>query len=363
MYSRAKGAGLLWVCVFVPAILAAQQNVQEQEYRPSGKAAVRTTKSSDESESSLMNVSEGLSVIGSALESRSSGLSRLDCSHLVHTVYERAGFPYSYASSSDLYAGVTEFQQVTRPHVGDLVVWPGHVGIMVNPSENTFFSALSAGVGVESYSSAYWKERGTPRFYRYAKVAATDDRQRTVETPSVSRAALDTSENLEPKLSVDMNPANLKFPGVQVIASGKPQVREVTAALLLSLNADPNQLREVNVFKLTRPLIVCSEIEVKAVKIHGHLGQAQVQITALLSLDGRQMNLKKWQQMQTWPMRWRDRKSWELLLPQDAIYMPRETAVRVLAHQLSVLADAENPAASLRQKSQLAQMLNTILTD
>ncbi len=353
----------MWVFVFVPAMLAAQQNVQDPEYRSAGKAVTRTTKSSDESESSLMNIREGLSVIGAALESRSSGLSRLDCSHLVHSVYERAGFPYSYASSSDLYAGVDEFQQVTRPRVGDLVVWPGHVGIMVNPSENTFFSALSTGVGVESYSSAYWKERGTPRFYRYAKVAATDDRARIVGTPSVTHTALDTSENLEPKLSVNVNPANAMFPQMQVIDSGKPQKREVTAALLLSLNADPNQLREADVFKLTRPLIVCSEIEVKTVKIHGHLGQAQVQITALLSLDGGQMNLKKWQQMQTWPMRWRDRKSWELLLPQDAIYMPRETAVRVLAHQLSLLADAENPAANLRQKSQLAQMLNTILTD
>ena len=362
MYSKTKGAGLLLVCVLVPATLTAQQSVQDQEYRAGGKAAIRATKSLDKSQSSLMDIDEGLSVIGTALESRSNGLFRLDCSHLVNTVYEHAGFPYSYVSSSDLYAGVVEFRRVTRPHVGDLVVWPGHVGIVVNPSENTFFSALSTGIGVESYSSAYWKERGTPRFYRYAK-AATDDRQRAAGTSGLTRTALDASVNTEPKLSVDVNPANLKFPRVQIIDSAKPQTREVTTALLLSLSADPEGLREADVFKLTRPLIVFSQIEVKAVKIHGHQGQVQVQIAALLSLDGGQVNSKEWQQIQAWPIRWRGHKSWELLLPQDAIYMPRETAIRVLAHQLSVLADTQPPAANPRQKSQLAQMLNTILTE
>jgi NlpC/P60 family len=314
-------------------------------------------------QSQSMNVSEGLSVIGAALESRSKSLSRLDCSHLVHTVYERAGFPYAYASSSDLYAGVDEFQQVARPGVGDLVVWPGHVGIVVNPSESTFFSALRAGAGVESYSSSYWKERGKPRFFRYVKVAAAQGRQSTAIIPSLTRAALDASVNRTPKFSIEGNPATLKFPQVQVIESAKPQAREVTQAVLLALSAAPEGLRDADVFKLTRPLIVFSKLEVKSVKIHGHLGQAQIQVTGLLSLDGGLVNLKPWQQMQTWSMQSRDRKSWDLSLPQDAVYLTREVAVRVLAHRLALLADAEDPAASLRQKSQLAQMLNAILME
>jgi NlpC/P60 family len=55
-----------------------------------------------------------------------------DCSHIVHAVYDRAGFHYPYASSSDLYVGTHEFQRVTHPQGGDLVVWRGHVGIVVN---------------------------------------------------------------------------------------------------------------------------------------------------------------------------------------------------------------------------------------
>jgi hypothetical protein len=64
---------------------------------------------------------------------------------------------------------VQAFRHVQHPQPGDLVAWPGHVGIVVNPSQNTFFSSLRSGLGVEPYSSAYWKERGAHRFYRYAK--------------------------------------------------------------------------------------------------------------------------------------------------------------------------------------------------
>ena len=41
--------------------------------------------------------------------------------------------------------------------------------------------------------------------------------------------------------------------------------------------------------------------------------------------------------------------------------MPRDTGVRVLAHRLALLANAEGSLANLREKSQLAQTLNTIL--
>jgi NlpC/P60 family len=355
MHLKAKGVRLVLACLLIPATLAAQQG---------GKARRGATQSPDESRAqSLLNTSEGLTVIAAALESRDGSLSRLDCSHLVHSVYQRAGFPYSYVSSSDLYAGVDEFREVAHPHVGDLVVWPGHVGIVVNPAESTFFSALRSGAGVESYSSSYWRERGAPRFYRYAKVAAKLSQETAAETPGVTRTALATAVDGESRLPGTVNPADIRFPRVQLIHSAKPQNREVTQALQPSLNADLQGLREVDLFKLPRPMIVFSQVEVRTVKVHGQQGQAQVRITALLSLDGGQMNLKQWQQIQTWPMRRRDGNSWELLLPQDAIYVPRATAVRVLAHQLSLLADAESPAANSQQTSQLAQMLNAILTN
>jgi len=90
-----------------------------------------------------------------------------DCSHLVHTLYQQAGHPYPYASSLDLYRGTGPFLRVRHPHPGDLVVWRGHVGIVVNPQEHSFFSTTSSGARTESYRSGYWRARGYPHFFRY----------------------------------------------------------------------------------------------------------------------------------------------------------------------------------------------------
>jgi cell wall-associated NlpC family hydrolase len=112
---------------------------------------------------------DGLAVISAALDPKVRRHSGHDCSHLVHAIYERAGFPYTYASSDDLYAGVERFQRVTHPQPGDLIVWRGHAGIVVRPSRHVFFSFMSAGPGIDDYESPYWINRGHARFYRYVK--------------------------------------------------------------------------------------------------------------------------------------------------------------------------------------------------
>src|SRR4029077_11940887 len=112
---------------------------------------------------------DGLSVIAAALDSHVHTTRQRDCSHLVHAIYDRAGFSYPYASSSDLYVGTEDFQRVTRPQPGDLVVWSGHVGIVVNPAQRAFFSTLRNGPGIDIYDAQYWKQRGPARFYRYIK--------------------------------------------------------------------------------------------------------------------------------------------------------------------------------------------------
>jgi len=44
------------------------------------------------------------------------------------------------------------------------------VGIVVDPEEATFLSALRSGVKTASYKSHYWKMRGRPRFFRYVGI-------------------------------------------------------------------------------------------------------------------------------------------------------------------------------------------------
>ncbi len=118
-----------------------------------------------------LNSDDGLAVISAALDSRVRPFFGGDCSHLVHAIYERAGFSYPYQTSFELYDGAGKFQRVWYPQPGDLVVWRGHVGIVVRPSRHVFYSFLRSGPTTDDYQSPYWISRGIPRFYRYVKNA------------------------------------------------------------------------------------------------------------------------------------------------------------------------------------------------
>ena len=83
----------------------------------------------------LVTRGDGLSIIQAISEYRDSlprHAAKPDCSHLVNDVYDLAGFPYPYAKSSDLYAGHSNFVRVNSPQPGDLIVWRGHVGLVIS---------------------------------------------------------------------------------------------------------------------------------------------------------------------------------------------------------------------------------------
>jgi len=91
----------------------------------------------------------------------------LDCSHFVNSLFNAMGLFYHYEPSRVLYRGSDAFRRIYRPTVGDLIVWPGHVGIVIDPEQKKFVSALRSGVKVASYTSNYWRRKGRPRFLRY----------------------------------------------------------------------------------------------------------------------------------------------------------------------------------------------------
>ena len=136
-------------------------------------AAKKSTSKNHKPTSQRLTKNDRKSLVAMALSERvQQEEDESDCSHLVHAIYETAGFPYEYAPSDDLYEGVARFYRVKAPLPGDLVVWRGHVGMVITPSKHTFFSSLSSGPETDDYESAYWKHRGVPRFYRYIKKVA-----------------------------------------------------------------------------------------------------------------------------------------------------------------------------------------------
>lgn len=100
---------------------------------------------------------------------------RPDCSHLVHELFTHAGLDYPYAPSNAIFAGLPQFRRVSAPQPGDLIVWPGHVGIVIDPHQHTFLSSTRTGIRAKDYTTAYWRSRGQPRLYRYL---ITDEAER-----------------------------------------------------------------------------------------------------------------------------------------------------------------------------------------
>lgn len=170
MRLSAKSVCALTLCGFALSLSSAQPQTQAAQ-SSDATTHVRRGNASRRPAPVVLSPDDGLSVIAAALDARVKAARQPDCSHLVHAIYLQAGFPYPYASSSDLYAGADDFQRVTHPQPGDLVVWPGHVGIVVNPAQRAFFSRLRRGPGIDAYDAQYWKERGQVRFYRYVKSA------------------------------------------------------------------------------------------------------------------------------------------------------------------------------------------------
>src|ERR1700692_3788982 len=176
-----KGTVLV-LCAAIPGVALAREKMGDSESSYSAASETSDLQQREPSGFRPLNRSEGSAILKVALYSRHHADYVLDCSHLVHELYERAGFRYEYASSSDLYEGIEEFRRVATPQAGDLAVWRGHVGIVVDPAQRSFYSVLHSGPGVDYYDSPYWKRRGRPRFFRYVKPVPRDGISNTIQS-------------------------------------------------------------------------------------------------------------------------------------------------------------------------------------
>jgi len=375
---------LLCVAAAGSALAQESQTTSKGAHATSGEDRGREQKGF---EARLLTPSEGLAILGAALDARHYADFPSDCSHLVHELYGRAGFPYEYASSSDLYAGIDEFRRVASPQPGDLAVWRGHAGIVVNPTQHSFFSALSSGLGVDAYDSPYWKQPGGPRFYRYVKPGSSGVLSTSIRTAKLRPTALDktelretvadgpvpggtkesSSDTLSPTKLAENRAVNAEIPQVVVVNSVRPKPDQVGAAFLQTCTAWGESLRGLDLFKpdqfrSDQSLIVFDHFEVKKVHLKGNQGWVEVQIDELVSLTRNKAEVQKRSERHRWALNRRDSQSWELTPWRNTIYLPQHLAAHVLAHELAKLTE-DNPenAGVTQEKAELAQLLTALL--
>ncbi len=315
-----------------------------------------------------------------ALNSHPRSAHLLDCSHFVHSVYERAGLPYSYASSSDLYFGINNFRRVSVPQAGDLAVWRGHVGIVVDPAERSFLSVLHTGPSIDNYDSRYWKHRGKPRFFHYAKLAPASRSSDTVHRASLTRiepedaaadtlavavasddAVQNTAPDFDASAVVAEPPASLAW-GAK-FHSARPTAAEIHVALTEAGTRLETGFRGLDLFSLNYPVVVFDNFEVMQVHLAKNSGWADIKVDEVMLLARGKVQPHNGVGIERWMLRRTGKKSWELSQPTQGLYLPQQAAERVVSHELAQLTETNSRAAgTTRQKAELARLLNILFT-
>lgn len=302
-----------------------------------------------------------------------------------------AGLPYPYTDSFDLYRGIGSFARVTRPQPGDLIIWRGHVGIVIDPDEHSFYSSLRSGLGTDFYDAPYWKARGPARFYRLVRpvrtsVTLAQQRAQTAIEPVKAISSRDEdslespstfAEATEPKSerataveesndspSID---ASVEIPSSILVATAQhsPTNEDIAEAVSELNNADASILRDHDFAQFVRRVVIYDQLAVQHVDVKGQHGSAKIRIDSRIALMGQRIE----RDLRHEDVRWRllrTAQGWEVLGQTDSVYVPRDVAVHQLATRLALL--TQDPSATetnsnLSEQAQIVRVLTTLVDD
>ncbi len=374
-----------WVCLMTVVPAAAQ---------------VATAVRDSDSGVRLLSLEEGRSIVNVAWQEDSPKPGMRDCSHFVHQIYANAGFEYPYASSFEIYSGNENFVRVKYPHAGDLIAWPGHVGIVVDAAQHSFYSLVRTGMESQDYESRYWRSRGRPRFYRYklatsgvvsaanAAGSARTSNGRTSRTLKMTTEAQNTLADASsgepvransaiseavygppapsaPVMTENAEPA-FEIPASVVVATGRevPTREEVAEGISEVSDAMGSVLRGENFLQSRAPVEIVEEFSVEKVSVKHDRGWAQLSIDSQVSIDAGAVRVKRRHKKVRWELR-RTESGWEAVTPTDRRYIPQDVAVKNLSARLAQLANSDGAAkhqqAVLQQEAQIAGLLNVLL--
>jgi len=321
----------------------------------------------------LLSTDEGLILVNTASKQRGKAGQKTDCSHLVHQIYELSGFPYPYASSYDLYGGIDNFRRVSLPRSGDLIVWPGHVGIVINVVQHTFYSSVSTGFRTEYYDGPYWRTLGRPRFYRYVLPVPAELATTTASAPAIKSGARSNTlvapvhkENADaPPFGTDLTATKVEPPAPSPnpttplhrpsplptsimigAAANRPTDVEVGDAISEFNIAAGNLLRDWIAEDSEGAILVYDKLHVDRLELKHDRGWVNAEVEGRLSIAGKGIEGKRRVEKLRWELR-RTPQGWRLQVPANRAYVPRDVAVRVLAGQLALLTQNETASDDL----------------
>lgn len=303
---------------------------------------------------------EGAAIIQNARQNSSRIDPEEDCSHLVHDIYELAGLHYTYVPSLDLYRGVDSFERVRTPQPGDLIVWRGHVGLVVDPSEHSFYSSLSTGPKVDVYNSPVWRRRGPVRFFRYLLHAG----ERVRPGANTLRAAIDDApspktelESDEPKSAPKPAQTTLRPEYTEVLFLNRERpTKAVVEKAMLQLWSDSSEERQDRWEEATEVVIVES-LKVERLHLQGSSATIEAKIRVAGRLTAEAADGKSSTQAVRLHLA-RYKNGWRVEDSSGRMYLSGNAAVIAVADRLSGIA-REN--ASRSEQVETANLLRTIL--
>jgi hypothetical protein len=359
----------------------------------------------------LASAQEGEAIVQAAWQLRHGLFPKPDCSHLVHAIYTQAGFLYTYAASRAVFAGIEGFRRVTKPQSGDVIVWQGHIGIVIDPKEHSFYSSVTAGFAIQSYQSRYWTGRGRPRFYRFlvdeeqgppplpadlvlrrsypAQVLSSLTQSFTAQPPVLIQSdapqILAQSNRSESATMKDdtapVRPAQTQEVGamrpiiedrrVETLASSvatnhngmsdqtlvtsrpSPAKKEVLAAVRRSVDA--NGARLLNGALDSQPSVsVVDRFKIVAINVQGNNALAELELKQIAAFEyGKAIPARTTARRQV--ILTRQEQGWVLIMPQDLMCLNRDLAVMAITdHLTSVPHDSQELRVSRRLLSQLS---------
>ena len=369
----------------------------------------------------LVSAEEGEAIVEAAWELRHGLIPKPDCSHFVHAVYAQAGYLYDYAASREVFAGIEGFRRVKKPQPGDVVVWQGHIGIVIDPREHSFYSSVLSGFAIENYQSNYWIRRGNPRFYRFvvnnwptaprpvltsfAQARLVSDQvllslmqpfpapsqQRALMVPNQLQVSAQQPAHIEahapaqiktkapPQIKAN-TPAPIKSEAsaqakpvagqivtreaevhddVLVTSRATPSRRELLAAIIRSADDNGERLLRDHLLDSQPSVGVVDRFRIVSLSFQDNAGLADLEVNQIAAFRYGTAKPYRLTARQRVILS-RQEQGWILLDPQDLVYLNRGLAARALSHQLATM--PQGPAGQQEVRT-AAKILHDLLSD